>query len=205
MDKINHLSRFKKLCDKISALTGARKLTDEEVLTYFQELEKYRIEDIESVTLDIVLHDTYARHFPAIGEIITALAEKLAQEQIRKKPRYCPYCYGSGVLEANNHGYACVCENAYPRLSRIPDDIFAGLFPRAYVEMTLDDLERMRGEEMFLPIKIMGMTCEKCGGQYDVELTTKRVDIALEVAESKCRHLCEPCYIEEGRRYGFWE
>ncbi len=205
MDKVAHLSRFKKVCDKISILTGAHRLTDEEVLTYFQQLEKYNINNIENVMLDLVLHDTYGRRFPAIGEIVAALAEVKSQEQLRAKPTYCRYCQGSGVLEANNYTYSCVCSNAKRRLKTIPDDLLHELFPKTYAEMTINDLERMQGQEMFLPIKVLGMTCELCDQSYDVELTTKRVDIALEVVSSNCRHLCEQCYIEEGRRYGFWE
>lgn len=218
-DYQKHRTMFYRAFERFFGAKG-RKL-DEAILSgYWNALGNYEIDLLVKALDDLALEDN--AFLPDAGAIITKINNIRSSDKTSPIPAYCLTCDSTGmvlVTKMHNgvpypHVYRCECLNGQRIDRRIlsitsvggihlePDDVPEKKLPIT----TLKGLESTPGSHVWEEGVEVTKICADCGKPYSVR-HERRVDAAELQRTHLDRtrpHVCELCFIDEGRRRGQW-
>jgi len=210
------LEDFTKIFERLEVVYGVK--DEKTITTYWDRLKKFEPWIIRKA-VDITLDESEAEYFPKISFLVKT-ATYIRQRDLRflKKPTYCSKCESGGLVlvRIKEEGierqvaYRCDCANG-ERLSQeitsikdlngkvaLNNPVQNERLPQAeYSELIGDPGKMFKG--------ILIKRCKKCSNPYFVKYEREiRVKDLMDLHERSIG-LCDPCYIKEGRKRGFWE
>ncbi len=209
------LEDFTKIFERLEVVYGVR--NEKTITTYWDRLKRFEPWIIRKA-VDRTLDESDAEYFPKLAFLVkTATYIRDREEKPKRKPTYCSKCESGGLVlvrikedgKERKIAYRCDCANG-DRLSReiasirdlngkvaLRDPIQNESLPKAeYSELIGDPGKMFKG--------ILIKRCKKCSNPYYVKYEREiRVKDLMDLHERSLQ-LCDPCYINEGRKRGLW-
>ena len=219
MDSLAFREKFAKLIGRMAA-SADRKLTPEQADAYWRGLSHFPMEAL-GLAVDNLIRETKSgpdgfRHLPAVGDIIAEIRAMKADKASKVIPAYCSKCANSGLVllqssKGQGTAYRCDCPNG----DRQDRSIKTWAEVREHYEppedppipdlqsMTVESIAALTDRERLEQGCEVHKMCDTCKKPYSV-----RHDYPISGKDLKEIHLrtalCEPCFIELGRRRGVW-
>ena len=209
---------FERIIHRLGAVLG-REMGPEMVNEYFLILKRYNPEALDrAVTWTI--RSMKGRAFPTPGDIArnAKLIEKDKMMEDRR-PVFCRICDGMGITlvtikdpggKERQVAVRCSCPNAEKMSVRFfptsIDHFPKPPEPEGLRTASIEEILTNTGKDLSFR-GIVRKTCkgENCGHFYYLTHEKETPVDTIAAAEIGGIGLCEDCYVEEGRRRGFWK
>ena len=212
-----NLQEFTEIFERLEVVYGVK--DEKTIKVYWERLKKFEPWVIRRA-VNRTLDDSDADYFPKLAFIVKTATYIRDQEYNKhKRPTYCSKCESQGLVvvtikedgKEREVAYRCDCLNGEKCSKKIAS--IKELNGKADLKNNPASSERLpqaeykeligHPEKMFKGILIK--SCKKCGNHYYVRYEKEIMVRELMETHQRSIGLCDPCYIEKGRKMGLWE
>ena len=206
------------LVAKMHTAIGGPKMTDEKVQEYQRRLSFYPL-DIVAKAIDEAVGNVTSgpdgfREVPAVGDILRIIKAGQTDRAMSRIQTWCQLCGNTGFVsvlfpDRQPLVYRCECANGAHHDPSIrswadvkgkytpPEEKPAPKLPLAAQEAVGDEDNYEGGCEII-------RVCETCGLNYTIRHERPITGAELKQIYATRPGLCEPCFVEAGKKLGLW-